>query len=149
AREPVERAAVQAVQGGGPVVGEVAGEPVGALTERYLLAEGDADVCPLDAPVLEHHVHDALDRPPSVDARGSGGRAHARHLAASARARVQGRAGEGQSRAPEELASGRPLVRDEAGSGGSGDLVEASGLWRRAYHGRSRYQGTPATVSST
>ena len=87
--EVVELAVVVLGQGRAAIVPEVAGQPVGAAQQRLLLAEHVADRGALDAgepseevveaPVLEHQVDHALDRPPGVQAHRRGARrAHAR-----------------------------------------------------------------------
>ena len=104
---------VPAVECGGSIVGEVAGQPVGAPCERNLGTVRDARRRPLDAreppeqvveaPVLKHDVHHPFDRPSRFD-RGGGVRDVGDDLAAGAR--EQGAARNGHRRSLEEPAAG-------------------------------------------
>ena len=105
----------------GSVVRDVAGEPLGAPDQRLLLAQLDPDGRAfhagelaeqvVEAAVLEHHVHDALDRRRGVDL-GRGVAELRDHLAA--RAREEHAAGERHRRAVQEPPAGE--VRDRVAS---------------------------------
>lgn len=76
-REPVHPSVVEVGRPAGQVVPDVSGKPLRAIDERHLTPPAHPNGSSIrarepteqvvEASILEHEVHDALDRPPRVD----------------------------------------------------------------------------------